>query len=496
MKKVVLFFTCILLMNALVAQRQLTLQKADSVFKNKDYLNSIQLYNKALKKSTVDESKYIYFQLGECYRFGNNFNDALTKYQKSIDLGYDVPVVYLRIGEVQLKTGDYTSAKTNLENYIKAVPSDVLAALKLESCNLGLKGETEKPIYEVADEKSLNSTSSDYGIAYFKNGKIIYASTRLDGSTKLDPYTSQGFSDMYESAYDPQKGEWSKVEKLKGSLNTKYNEGTFCYDQNTTSGYYMQCNGESGKKLSCSIFSSKYNETDNTWGVPVIFDYNSPDYSVGHPSFSSDGKTLYFVSDMQGGFGGKDIYMLKKSGGVWGQPENLGSTVNTIGDEMFPFISGDTLLMFASDGHPGFGGLDIFMSRKKNGRFTKPVNMMPPVNSSADDFNMIFKDSKDAGLFCSNRAGGVGDDDIYSYKLIPVLLSASGNVKDKATGKGLEDAVVLFLGDDQSVDSVLTNSKGKYEFDKIKQKTTYNIKVYKTGPASERPTSCCCASAR
>ena len=488
MKKIALFLIGIFLVNALIAQKQLPLQKADSVFKKKDYVNSIQLYNKALKKAKVEETQYINFQLGECYRFGNNFNEALKKYQKSINAGYDAPIVHLRIGEMQLKTGDYETAKTHIEQYVKAVPSDNLAAIRLESCNLGLKGETEKPLYEISNEKTLNSSTSDYGIAYFKNGKVIFASTRLEGSSKIDPYTSQGFSNMYESFYDQQKAEWSKAEKLRGGINSNYNEGTFTYDQVTNTGFYMQCNGESGKKLNCSILCSNFNDNNNSWESPKIFEFNSPDFSVGHPSITSDGKTMYFVSDMPGGIGGTDIYVIKKNGEVWGQPENLGNTINTIGDDMFPFVSGDSILVFASDGHPGFGGLDLYISQIKKGKFTKPVNMMPPINSSADDFTLIFKNTENEGYFCSNRPGGVGDDDVYSYKLVPVLLSASGTVKDKTSGKNINDAVVLFIGDDESVDSVYTNSKGKYEFDKINENTKYSIKVYKTGYLNDSKT--------
>ena len=479
MKKTALLIFGILLVNLLSAQTPL--QKADSIYKNKDYYNSIQLYNKALKKATGEESKYIYYQLGECYRNLNTYVDAQTWYQKAITAGSTIPEINLHMGEMLILSGEYANAKTYIENYIKEVPSDNLAKLRLESCNLGLKGQKDKALFEVADQKELSSAYGDYSISYFKNNKVIISSSRMEGSSKYDPSTAQGYSDLYESTYDPQKGIFSKPAKLKGSINTGFNEGTFSFDPGTNYAYYSQCNGGSGKLKQCNIMYAYYNETTNTWESSKLFDFNSQEFRSQQQCVSVDGKSLYFASDMPGGYGGSDLYVIKKVNNVWGQPENLGATINTIGNEGFPFISGDTLLVYASDGQPGFGGLDIFMSSIKDGKFSKPINMMLPINSSADDFNLVFKDTKDEGFFCSNRSGGLGDDDIYTYKLIPVIITASGNIKDKATSKNLDNAVAVFKGSDGSIDSVFTDSKGNYEFTKCKPTVKYTVKVSKVG---------------
>ncbi len=480
MKKIGILILGVIMFNNLTAQTPL--QKADSVFnKNKDYYNSITLYNKALKKATSEETKYIYFQIGECYRNGNKYTEALSYYQKAINAGYNVPAVDLHMGEMLTLSGDYSGAKTYIEKYITEVPTDNIAKKRLEACELGLKVQKEKPLYEVKIQKDFSSTSGDYGIAYFKNDKVIFSSTRMEGANKYDPATTQGYSDMYESTYDLQKSQWSKPGKLNGSINTGFNEGTFSFDPALYYGYYTQCNGASGKLLQCNIMYAHYNETLNKWEDSKLFDFNSQTFRIQHPALSSDGNSIYFSSDMPGGYGGADIYVIKKVGTTWGKPENLGPTINTIGNEGFPFFSGDTLLVFASDGQTGFGGLDIFMSSYKNGVFSTPVNMMPPINSSADDFNLVFKNSKKEGFFSSNRPGGVGDDDIYTYDLIPVILTATGNVKDKATNKNLEDATVVFIGSDGSVDSVYTDTKGNYIFTKLKPNVKYNIKAGKKG---------------
>jgi len=457
------------------------LQKADSAFKFKDYHNSILLYQKALKKSK--ETAYINFKIGESYRNENNFTEAKKWYDKSASAGYKEPILNLRTGEVLILSGDYNTAKTYIEKYITAVPTDPIAKIRLESCNLGIKGLNEKPLLQVHNLNELNTVYSDYGVGYLNN-KVIFASTRTSTGIelKIDPNTSQGFSDMYESVYEADKSKYTSPKKLEGSINTTFNEGAFSFDSQNKYGYYSQCNGAEGKLNQCNIMYARYNETSNTWESSKLISFNSQTFRIQQPSVSTDGNTMYFSSDMPGGYGGADLYKITKiSDTLWSQPENLGSEINTIGNEGFPFISGDTLLVFASDGLPGLGGLDIFTSSIKDGKYAKPVNMLNPINSSADDFNLIFKISKDEGLFSSNRIGGVGDDDIYSYDLVPVILTVIGNVKDIKSKKNLENAIIYFKGNDGSLDSVATNSDGNYVYDKLKSNVIYNIKATRPG---------------
>gem|GEM_PF-280364 len=463
------------------AQTSLLLQKADSLYKLKDFISSIKFYNKAIKKSSNDEIKYIYYQLGECYRSVNNFPQSKSWYEKAIDSGYPDPIINLHLGELLIYMGSYSDAKSYIDKYLINEPNNEIAKLKLESCNLGLKGQREKPLYDVKINYVLNSTFSEYGISYFKNNKLIFASSRLENSNKFDPATLQGYSDIYESSFNSLQNEWSKPVKLNGSVNTNFNDGTFSFDPISNIGYYTQCNGSNGKSEQCNIMYASYNETNNTWESSKLFEYNSNTFRIQQPAISKDGKNLYFSSDMPGGYGGADIYVIKKAGNVWGQPENLGSTINTIGDEMFPFSSGDSLLLFASDGLPGFGGLDIFSSKIQNGKYLKPINLMPPFNSSADDFNLIYKITKDSGFFCSNRIGGVGEDDIYEYYKIPVILSCSGNVRDKTTNELLENAVIYFKSNEGKIDSITTDNKGHFEFNYLKSKTDYSIKATDKG---------------
>ena len=480
MKRISFIILGILLFNILAAQNLTPLQKADSLFKDKEYFNSIQLYNKALKKAADTTTRYIYFQIGECYRFANNYNEAKNWYDKAINAGYLNPIINLHFGEMHILAGDYTTAKTYIETYLKAVPNDEIAKIRLEACNLGLKGQKEKPLYEVKDQPELSSNVSDYGISYFKNNKVIFSSTRMEGTSTIDASTSQGYSDLFESTYDPQKGQWSKPSKVQGTINTQFNEGTFSFDSLKNYGYYTQCNGDKGKLRQCNIMYAHYNDATSAWESSKLFDFNSQTFRIQQPCLTPDGKTMYFSSDMPGGFGGADLYVIKKvSDSTWGKPENLGPEINSIGNEGFPSVSGDSVLIYASDGKPGFGGLDLFKSTIKKGKFSKPVNMMPPINSSSDDFNLVFKSNKEHGLFCSNRPGGLGDDDIYTYDLIPVILTLKGNVKDKSSNKNLADAIIYIKGNDGSIDSVLTSSDGNYIYTKLRSNIHYNIKATK-----------------
>ncbi len=249
----------------------------------------------------------------------------------------------------------------------------------------------------------------------------------------------------------------------------------------------MQCNGFSGKEANCNIYSSSFNDTANTWSEAKIFDYNSKEFSSGHPAFTSDGNTMFFVSDMNGGAGSKDIWMMKKNNNTWEQPVNLGYPINTEGKEMFPYVVGDTLLFYASDGNIGFGGLDIYYVKFNGDHFSEPVNMGTPFNSCSDDFGIIFL-AKDSGMFCSNRQGGLGDDDIYSFSLIPVILSASGVITDKVTKKIIEGAIVTITGSDNSSDSTLSGFDGKYYFKNLRPDVKYTINVAKPGYLSDSKT--------
>lgn len=460
-----------------------SLEKADVEFSGKNFYKASGLYKKALKNSPKEEIKRIYFQLGECYRLVNNYGQARQWYAKAVDEGYSNPDIFFHIGNLLLIGGDYRSAQTYFEKYKATNPDNALVKAKLESCDFGISLEKDRPFYEIKNSKELNGEYSDYSVTYIAPDKIVISSMRMEvGAGRIDPRTMQGFSDFYESTMYEGSSKWSKPTALKGDINSSFNEGTFTYDAATKTAYFMQCSSPSGSLDNCGIFISKYDENNNKWSRPTAFEYNRDNVNIGHPSLSTDGKTMYFVSDMSGGFGGTDIWMLKYDGFGWGNPINLGDKINTNGNEMFPFILENNTLYFSSDGLIGLGGLDIFVSESKNGQFKKPKNLKPPFNSSADDFAFVLKDKfKREGFFCSNRPDGMGDDDIYYFSLIPVIITLSDKVLDSETQKPIKDVKVYLQGEDGSLDSAITDKNGVYKFEKVNANTVYKLIAQKDG---------------
>jgi len=217
------------------------------------------------------------------------------------------------------------------------------------------------------------------------------------------------------------------------------------------------------------------------------FFLNSEKYSVGHPALSPDGNTLYYISDSEGGYGGTDIWACSRSDGKWGEPINLGRSINTTGNEMFPFLADNGDLYFASDGHPGFGGLDIFVTHQINdSTWLQPRNMNQPVNSSYDDFSLCISKNNMYGIFSSNRPGGLGNDDLYLFRRLPHVkilpnYYLSGYVKDKMILKPINNATVFFM--DREKNSVLilkTDSNGYYRT-QIEPGKSYIVKAMQTG---------------
>lgn len=463
-------------------EAQTLLKKADTAFVHKECFTAIELYQKALKKEVAKGAENpVYYKIASCYSAINNYKEAKTWIEKAIENGFAEPAAYLLFGDVLLKIGDYETAKSAYTQYLK-LTGDKTVKHKIACCEFALSGVKPEIIYEVKNQEEINSPSSEYGLAKVKN-KLIFSSSRVDGNGgKLDNYTGQGFSDIYEATLDPGNRKWSKPAKLKGGVNTKYNDGTFAFDKKTNTGYFMQCNGESGKKENCNIFSSLWKEKNNEWSKSEIFNFSDNVFSTGHPALTSDGNTLYFVSDMTGGLGGKDIWVIKRKEGIWGEPKNIGAPVNTPGNEVFPYIAGDSLLYFSSDGLIGFGGLDIFYSKIKSNSYGKPENMLTPINSSADDFSIVFNENTAMdGYFCSNRQGGKGEDDIYSFKRAPLILSAVGTIVESITGKPINKVKLYFKGSDGSVDSTLTDSEGEFNFVDLKPGLEYMVTAVKEG---------------
>jgi len=456
--------------------------KADTAVSHKEYFAAIELYQKVLKKEVVAGAEnQVYFKIGACYAAINNYKEARKWIEKALENAYSEPSAFLLYGNVLITAGEYKAAKSAYAKYIE-LTGDNTVKQKIANCDFALSGKKSEIPFEIKNEQEINSDFSDFGLTMVKQ-KLIFSSSRVEEKgSDFDNFTGQGFSDIYETTLDPEKDKWTKPVKLKGGINTKYNEGAFVYDQKNNIGYYMKCNGKKNKKENCNIFSSVWNEKENVWSESKPFDFSDEIFSTGQPALTSDGNTIYFVSDMSGGMGGKDIWVIKKRDGVWGKPKNIGAPVNTPNNEVFPYVAYDSVLYFSSDGNVGFGGLDIFHSKINGNSFGKPENMLAPLNSSSDDFGIIFTgNSILQGYFCSNRVGGLGEDDIYSFKRAPLILNATGKIIDAETGKAVGKVKVYFKDSKGGVGSAITGNDGEFNFKDLKPDLEYIVTAIKEG---------------
>ena len=458
--------------------------KADNAFNLEQYVKAAELYKKAYQKTKNRAVKAeIIFKQAECYRMSGNNKRAESYYKRAIKAKYPDVIVYLRYADILRIQDDLAEAKIQYTKYIQLNPTDVSGEMGLKSCDFALKWKDLPTRYKVELMPLVNSRNSDYSPA-FGNGEYIemyFTSSRKGGLTdKIDARTGEAFSDVYFTKIN-KKGKWSAPVVVAEPINTEGNEGSVALNKRGTVMYLTQCKVEKKKALGCGIYVSK--RKGKLWGTPQLLQIKvDSNTTIGHPALSEDETVLIFSSDMSGGYGGKDLWMsVKGKRNRWSDPINLGPMVNTPGDEMFPFLHTDGTIYFASTGHVGMGGLDIYKtSQDENGAYKLPVNLKSPVNSSADDFSMIIEKDGERGYLTSNRDGGKGGDDIYQFELPPLQLSLKGVLTDSKTGGIMTGIKVQLIGNDGTTNEVETDNTGSYEFT-LKPLTSYEIVVNTEG---------------
>jgi peptidoglycan-associated lipoprotein len=453
----------------------------------------------------------------------------------------DNPRILLSYADMLKANGNYDEAIKQYKAYKESGPADPRADLGIATCTLAKEWVENPTKYSVKWEKMLNTKEDDFAAAYAdkKYGSIVFTSDRSGAKGRLiDNWTGSGFSDLFLSRVD-RKGDWSKPlpADAEGMINSKANDGVGQFNARFSSYYFTRCWNEPKLKNGCAIMKAS-RQGGTTWSEPEKVELGGDSSSVmGHPSVASD-ETIFFSADLPGGFGGKDIWMAKKEKkGSKYIKVNLGPMINTPGDEVFPFIRNDSILYFSSNGLPGMGGLDIFVStRSKTGtantyqwqssinsksfanvdgatnyqwqssidnksfanvngattetyqaggamttdKWSRPINMRSPVNSPADDFGIVFNgDELEQGLFSSTRTGGKGRDDIYSFVIPPVYYTLEGTITDDRTLQPVAGAVVRIVGTDGKVCVYTSDDKGHYAFNKMQilANTTYDMMV-------------------
>ena len=419
-----------------------------------------KIYNKLTKKEERPQRGAVAYQMAECYRKLSQFQRAAAAYQNAIRYEYPDSMAILHLAQMQHASGQYGAAVKAYQDFLDLKPGDVTATEGLVGAQKGL-GKDKGTRYVVRKADLFNSPRSDFGPMYVPGqyDRLYFGTTREKVNGPKSEITGMKKGDIYVSTKN-EKGEWQRPEAVEGELNTEMDEGIISFSPDGNLMYLTRARREPNKHTTVEIFTSSRN--DAQWSAPVKFEViNDTLSAMGHPAVSSDGNWLYFSSDMPGGSGGRDIWRINLKDKV-GSLENLGEWINTSGDEMFPYVRTDSVLYFASTGHPGFGGLDLFRAQLKPSGGWQVENMGRPINSSSDDFGITFGEGE-SGFFTSNRGDARGYDKIYSFELPELKIVISGWVLDKDE-EPVPNAVIRIVGNDGSNQKQVARDDGSFSF--------------------------------
>ena len=468
MKRLILLIIFLIIVTSpeVTAQKRKS-ERAYSSFSAGEYYDAIDLFKDVYsktKKTDKNARTELVFMIAECYRLTNDPKNAETWYKLAVKSSYSRPEAEYWLAESLKKNGKYPLAIDEFKKYRQVAPSDARADQEIRSCELAVEWLRNPEAYKIDELKEVNSKESDFSPAYGRDdfGMIYFTSSR-DGvaGKKTHGATGQNFTDIFESRVD-KKSKWSTPVPVD-VVNSEFEEGTPSFSSDYKELYFTRCEAGKHEKRGCIIMYSK--STGDKWSDPKNIGILPDSLVAAHPSISKDGLTLYFVSDLGGGFGKKDIWKVTRlrEGDAWSKPVNLSPDINTPGDELFPYISEDGTLYFSSDGLIGMGGLDLFKAKSQPDGSWIVQNMKPPINSFADDFGIAFEDGNEKGIFSSTRKGK-GNDELYSFELPPLKFNVTGLVKDEKTGTAITASVVQLIASDGSNLQAETGTSGDFKF--------------------------------
>ncbi len=485
-KKYSFLFLILMISFPLAAQ----VRRGDKYFHAGEFSKAIPAYERGLKSKNDPQAME---NLANAYRITKNYVKAEEWYAKTIAANPNCnTVVFYYYGIVLRNNGKSEEAKTQLQKFVSKNPNDKKATAQVEALNNMEVWLTQTANYAVSNVETINSEVSDIAPVYFDNG-ILFISDRgekdiLNGENSA--LSGRAFYSIYYTKKIYEKEDsiiFGKAQKISHTINKEYHNGPVSVTADGKQMAFNRVDHVLFMKSKSFVNRPKIyfsNMKGSHWSKPKSFSYNSDDYSCGHPAFSADGQTLYFSSDMPGGNGGKDIWVCKREGDGWGKPENLGSDVNSAGDEVFPFIRKDGTLFFSSDGQAGLGGLDIFSAVKENGKWTNIVNQGAPLNSVTDDFGISFNSEGNRGFFTSDRIGGKGDDDVYSFKVTSKFIRITGKLLASQTPGDIlpNTKVELLTKDGKTVKTTTTDANGNFKFENLSADQAYIVRLDEKDP--------------
>lgn len=471
-QKIIQGLVPVVIMSALCAcsNAERTTRRADAAMAIGEYQEAASLYRRAYMQTAPRERASrgaLAYKMGEAYRSFGNVGRALAAYKNAERFGVADSLVLRKQGDMLRYAGNYKGAEEKYKAYLEKNPEDVLALAGYRSSQKATAIREAGSAYTVKLDKNFSSSRADYCPAFSdRNGSAVYfSSTRNSGTGgQMSGITGTKPGDIYCLKKD-EKGHWKSPEAAEGELNSEWDEGAACFTEDGNTMYFTVCRSDPQYPRMAEIWTSTRN--DAKWGKPQALKITADTLSsYAHPALSPDGKWLYFVSDMPGGYGGYDLWRASVVGGHGvGAVENLGPEINTPGNEMFPAFRPSGELYFSSDGRePNLGGLDLY--RAKEDTLTKHwevLHLPYPMNSNSDDFGITFEGLHNRGFFSSNRASaGRGWDKIYSFSFPEILLSVKGWVYEQ-DGYELPEAVVYMVGNDGTNMKIGVNLEGSFE---------------------------------
>ena len=526
-KGILVIATALFCVATVFGQEKSITVKADKLFDQKRYVEALESYQSAYKKikSNRAEKNRINFQIGECYRLMNNYPKAELIYNRLIkNAKYYIvePKIYYYLAEMYRFQNEFDKATENYDNYLKLQPDDQLARERRGSLVDLSRMLSDRTRHNIITMDKYNTDYDDWSPHFVGDDTnvLVFTSSRfLEENEAVDAWTGKAFSELFAIMQD-KKGNWTSVDLYEkgGLINTPVNEGEAVFTPDGSVMYFSRCDSKEYEMKGCYIYRStlgggddkkkKKKKTDKSldkWNEAERINLGDSAFNYLHPAISDDELTLYFSSNLPGGEGSYDIWMVKRNtkDEEFGTPINLGKVINTSGRENFPTINFDTMLYFSSDGHPGVGGLDIYKTYEKGDNvWATPENLKVPINSSFDEMGIVYypegsdPNFLERGYFASNRT--VADphkkedkdvntrtkykpinDDLFYFELPPLLYSIEGIVRDEKSMQLLPETKIKLVGSDGSETETYTDGGGKYRFgnDAVKHNVIYKMYI-------------------
>ncbi len=446
-------------------------KKGDAFFAIGEYFDASAEYKKAYSRTPTKEKAKRgerAWKMAECFRHINYTAKALGAYQNAVRYHYPDSMAILYLAQMQHKQGEYKQAIKTYQQFLDSVPGHPLALKGLEGATLAQQWKARPTNYSVKKQALFNARRADFSPVLYGDAfdEIVFSTTRQQVTgEEISGITGTKSGDFFHSKLD-EKGQWTQPEKLEGEVNSEFDEGACCLSPDGKTMYFTRCTFDPDYPRYAEIYTSQ--RSDASWSKPQKLEITRDTLSLyAHPAVSPDGKWLYFVSNMEGGMGGLDIWRIAIGDHGLGGVENLGAPINSEGDEMFPTFRPNGDLYFSSNGHPGMGGLDLFCAKAdEKGVWQEVYNLQSPMNSAGDDFGMTFEGVHNRGFFSSNRNDGRGWDHIYSFECPEILQTVKGWVYEK-DGYELPEGLVYMVGSDGT--NLKVSVKGDGSFTQVVQ---------------------------